>query len=391
LHVLLVHNYYQIPGGEDDVFLSEKALLEAHGHRTSTYVRNNSEIKSYSLIQKAALTLKTTWAWDSEAAFKELLEREKPELAHFHNTFPLISPAAYHACQNAGVPVVQTLHNARLLCPGSNYYRDGHICRDCLGKIIPWPGTLHGCYRDSRAQSAVATAMLGVHNLLGTFRGKVDSYIVSTDFYRHLFVEGGLPESKLFIKPHFVTDPGYAQRSDDYVLFVGRLAHEKGVNTLAEAWGRLPHVPLKVRGEGPLQSVMEDCARRNPNVELLPWLERNAYLDLIRGARFLVWPSVGYYETFGMVAILAFACGVPIIASRIGANAELVNEGETGVRFNPEDAPDLAAKVDWAWKNPEAMQAMGKRARAEYENKYTPERNYSALISIYERTLSHHS
>jgi len=167
MHLLLVHNYYQQPGGADDVFAREQALLEAHGHRTTAYIRRNDEIHQYSLLDKASLALRTTWAWDSHAEFKRLLGQAKPDLVHVHNTFPLISPSLYYACSEADVPVVQSLHNARLLCAGGNYYRDGRICMDCLGKKVPWPGTVHGCYHNSRAQTAVVSAMLAVHNLSG--------------------------------------------------------------------------------------------------------------------------------------------------------------------------------------------------------------------------------
>jgi glycosyltransferase involved in cell wall biosynthesis len=392
VHLLLVHNYYQQSGGEDDVFACERTLLEAYGHRTTAYVRKNDEISKYSLLDKASLALRTTWAWDSYAEFKRLLAEAKPDLVHVHNTFPLISPAVYYACAEAGIPVVQGLYNARLLCPGGNYYRDGRICKDCLGKTVPWPGALHGCYRKSRAQTAVVSAMLTVHNVRGTFHNKVDSYIVATEFYRKLFVEAGYPEGKLFVKPHFVeADPGVRPSSGDYALFIGRLSHEKGVNTLLPAWKQLTDVPLKVRGDGVLMPELVAAARENPAIEVLPRMDKPAYVDLVGRARFVVWPSVGYYETFGRVAIEAFAAGVPVLASNTGANAERVREGETGIRFKTEDPDDLAAKVRWAWEHPAEMKKMGLRARAEYERRFTPATNYGILMQIYQATLATHA
>jgi len=251
---------------------------------------------------------------------------------------------------------------------------------------------LHGCYRESRAQTAVIAAMLTVHNVRGTFHNKVDSYIVATEFYRKLFVEAGYAEGTLFVKPHFVeSDPGVRPHSGDYALFIGRLSHEKGVNTLLQAWKQLSDVPLKIRGDGDLKPAVVAAARENPAIELLPRMEKDSYADMIGRARFLVWPSVGYYETFGRVAIEAFAAGVPVVGSDCGANAELISEGETGVRFKAEDADDLAAKVRWAWEHPAEMKKMGMRARAEYERRFTPAANYEMLMQIYHTTLATHA
>jgi len=387
--LLLVHNYYREHGGEDDVFASERDLLQRHGHETVEYVRHNDEIRLYSPLRQASLALRTTWAWDSYAAFEDLLRRHRPALAHFHNTFPLISPAAYYACQRAGVPVVQTLHNARLLCPQSNYYRDGRICQDCFGKTIPWPGALHGCYRGSRAQSAVVAAMLGVHNRRRTFHKQVDAYIVGSEFYRGLFLQAGFPAERLHVKPHFVAhDPGVGAPNGGYALFVGRLAPEKGADLLLEAWNEVRDVPLKIRGDGTLEAKARAHAAQNPRIELLPRLAMDDYLALVRRARFLVWPSFGYYETFGRVAIEAFAAGVPVLASDVGANAELVRDGITGMHFRAGDARDLAVKVRWMWEHPQDTHAMGRSARAQYEREFTAERNYEILMQIYRTTLA---
>ena len=389
MRILLVHNQYQQHGGEDDVFACERDLLRQHGHEVVEYVRNSHEIENYSPLQKIRLGARATWAQDTYDDLTLLIKRERPVLAHFHNTFPFISPAAYYACQRGGVAVVQMLHNARLLCPGGNYYRDGRVCKDCLGKPTPWPGVLHGCYRHSRMQTAAAAAMLSVHNHRGTFRSQVDAYIAPTEFYRHLFVEAGFPAHTIHVKPHFVPhDPGVSQEQGSYALFIGRLADLKGADALAQAWEELHDIPLKVRGDGPLESMWRQQAAAHPNIELLPHLDYDAYFSLMRGARFLVWPSAGYYETFGRVAIEAFACGIPVIASNIGANAEVVHDGETGLHFESGDAADMARKVRWAWEHADEMRVMGARARAQYERDFRPERNYEMLIDIYQRALA---
>jgi glycosyltransferase involved in cell wall biosynthesis len=391
MKILSVHNSYQQHGGEDEVFASERDLLRSAGHEVVEYVRDNNEIRDYGIWKKATLGLRTVWAGDSAREVQELLKREKPHLAHFHNTFPLISPAAYSACQEAGIPVVQSLHNPRLICPAATLHRDGHVCEDCLGKTLPWPGVLHACYRNSRVQTGVVASMLMVHRYLNTWEKQVNTYLVPTDFYRRKFAEAGLPLRKIAIKPHSVApDPGQTQGVQEYALFVGRLAAEKGVVTLLKAWERLKSIPLKIRGDGPLESRVRERARDSSyRMELVPRLARKDLPVLLQGARFLVWPSEGYYETFGLVAVEAFACGVPVVASRIGVMAEIVEDGRTGLHFTPGAPQDLAAKIEWAWSHREAMSEMGRAARQEYEAKYTAERNYCRLIGIYRQALEH--
>ncbi|MGB9433329.1 MAG: glycosyltransferase, partial [Candidatus Acidiferrum sp.] len=315
MKILTVHNTYQLPGGEDEVFASERDMLRSAGHEVVEYVRSNDEISDYGLWNKATLSLRTVWAWDSVKELRALLRREKPQLAHFHNTFPLISPGVYSACQEAGIPVVQSLHNPRLICPAATLYRHGHVCEDCLEKMFPWPSVLHACYRNSRVQTGVVASMLMAHRYLNTWEKQVNAYIVFTNFYRQKFTDAGLPPKKISIKPHFVCpDPGQGQTIQNYALFVGRLAAEKGVVTLIEAWERSKSVPLKIRGDGPLQNRVQEHARvSNSRLELVPRLTRKDLVVLIQGARFLIWPSEGYYETFGLVAVEAFACGTPVV------------------------------------------------------------------------------
>jgi glycosyltransferase involved in cell wall biosynthesis len=389
LRVVVAHNYYQIPGGEDETLRRERELLRSEGHHVKEFIRRNSEITRTDILAKVTLAARTVWGGDSRRAMLAFLKEEKPDLVHFHNTFPLMSPSVYYACRDAGVPVVQTLHNARLFCPGGNLERKHRICEDCKGKKLAWPGVVHGCYRQSRIETGVVAAMLAVHWRLKTWEKMISVYIVSTPFYRRKFIEAGFPEEKLLLKPHFVEDPGVAHNDRGYALFVGRLSTEKGVQTLLRAWEKLGHIPLKIRGEGPLLPEVREVARKSRgSVEIAPRLDRKGLNDLMSGARFLIWPSQGYYETFGYVAVEAFSCGVPVIASRVGVAEEIVHDQCTGLHFTSGDPSDLAAKVEWAWSHPSEMNAMGRVARAEYEAKYTPERNYPMLIDIYRRALS---
>jgi glycosyltransferase involved in cell wall biosynthesis len=389
MRVLMAHNYYQRSGGEDAVFHSERALLERAGHQVITYERRNSEIAGYSLGRKLRCSCEAVWARRSFDAIGSILERERPDVVHFHNTLPLISPAAYYACREAGVPVVQTLHNYRLFCPAASPVRNGRACEDCLGAALSWPGVLHGCYRASRAQTAVVAALLAVHRRLGTWRERVDVYVALTRFAGRKFVQSGVPAERVVVKPNFVhPDPGEREAGGEHVLFVGRLSPAKGVRTLLEAWGRIGEIPLEIAGEGPLGKEVRTCVRLRglENVSVLGGLSHDSVLALMKRARFLVLPSE-WYEAFPLVIVEAFACGVPVIASRLGSMAEIVEDGCTGLHFAAGDSAALADRVAWAWANPDEMRRMGREARAEYECRYTAEQNYGALMAVYEKAM----
>lgn len=287
------------------------------------------------------------------------------------------------------MPVVQTLHNYRLICPNALFLREGKVCEDCLGKTIPYPALLHSCYRRSFAATAVTVAMLVFHRLLGTWRNQVDVYIALTEFARQKFIQGGLPAEKIVVKPNFIDpDPGERSSQGDYALFVGRLAVEKGVSNLLAAWQHLPDVPLKIAGDGPLldQLRAQSEALGLRQVEFLGRRDHDSVIDLMKGARFIVFPSV-YYEGFPVTIVEAFACGLPVIASRLGAMQEIIQHGRTGLHFTPADPQDLAQKVREAWSNPGLTLEMGHNARAEYDAKYTAERNYQMLMQIYQTAI----
>ncbi len=389
MRILVAHNYYLQPGGEDTEFLAETALLRAHGHEVTEYVERNERIAA---ANQLSIAVQTVWSWSSYRKILTAIRTARPEIAHFHNTFPLISPAAYYACRRSGIPVIQTLHNPRLVCPAASLYRDGRLCTDCVGRL-PWPGVLHRCFHNSRAQTLVVAAMLVTHRWLRTWDAVVSAYLVPTEFYRNLFVLGGLPAEKLVVKPNFVVasepDPAIARNNGKYALFVARLDPEKGVRTMLNAWRTLK-IPLKIRGSGQLEKESQRYVQEHglEHVQIVRRLSKADLWTLIGGARFLVWPSEGYYEAFGLSAVECYAVGIPVVASRIGVMTEIVRDGETGLLFNPGDPQDLAAKAQWLWDHPEESKRMGQNARREYELKYTPERNYQMLMSIYEKALA---
>jgi glycosyltransferase involved in cell wall biosynthesis len=388
MKIVVVHNAYQQPGGEDVVFQRERDLLRAAGHEVREYRRFNDEIKNYSIIRRISLMGRTIWASDSYRDLTALLRQHKPAIVHVHNAFPLISPSIFWACRNENVPVIQTLHNYRLLCAGGNFYRDGKPCEDCItGKF--WQGAVHGCYRNSRTQTATVALMLTVHHARKTWTRMVDRYIVLTAFSRSRYVEAGIPEDKIRVKPNFVDpDPGKRTDSGSYALFVGRLDLEKGVPTLLKAWLQMPHSrTLRIAGDGIYRPELEAFTKVYTNVEFMGWLHGPQVTQAMKGARFLVFPSE-WYENLPLAIIEAFACGVPVIASGLGAMQELVEHGRTGLLFRPGDVDDLARTMELAWERPEYMKRLGDQARAEYEAKYTAAANYRQLMAIYEEAIA---
>ncbi len=384
--ILLTHNLYRIHGGEDTAFNAEKTLLESKGHRVITFIEDNARLNGRNPLK----VLNMIWSRSAYRKIKHLIMDTKPDVAHFHNTFFMISPSAYYACKEEGVPVVQTLHNYRLICPGALLMRGGTACEDCVGKSVPWQGVLNACWRGSYIGTALVTSMLTLHRLLKTWQEKVDIYIALTEFAKKKFIEGGLPAEKIVVKPNFVyPDPGKGDHGGKYVLFVGRLSQEKGLPTLLRAWKNLKDIPIKIVGEGPLMSEIKSLAGREglDNLEFLGRKPREEVFRLMKDALMLVFPSE-CYESFPLAVAEAFATGLPVVASRLGAMAEIVEDGRTGLLFEAGNPEDLADKVRWGWENPERMKVMGIEARKEFEDKYTAEKNYEMLMEIYKLARS---
>lgn len=377
--VLLVHNSYQQRGGEDVVVEAERDLLRARGHDVLEYRISNHDTGQ---ISSAALAGRTFWAPDSQRFLSEALRHGRPDIVHVHNTFPLISPSILWASSQARIPTVQTLHNFRLLCPQAMFLRDGRICEDCLGRL-PLPAAIHGCYRGSRAQSLVTAAMLGAHRFLGTYQSKVTRFIALNQFCREKFVQGGLPEDRIDVKPNFADVQAPIETERKGILYVGRLSSEKGLDTLSAALEQLPDVVVDVVGAGPDGAKLAS----HPRVRMHGWQEPGEVRRRMAAAEVLVMPSL-CYETFAIVAVEAFASGLPVLASRLGSLAELIKDGETGLLFDAGSPIALANAMRWAHSHPEDMRKIGRNARTEYEKKYTPERNYALLMEIYERALS---
>jgi glycosyltransferase involved in cell wall biosynthesis len=322
MRILQVHTSYREAGGEDAVTRAERELLTAAGHEVVAFSARNP---SGAATAGASLAMS---AWNPLAAreLRRVAERLRPDIAHVHNTWYALSPSALPALATAGVPVVATLHNYRLLCANAMLFRDGHVCEDCVGSH-PWHGARHRCYRGSLVASTAAAGTIAVHRALGTWDRHVRLFLALNDFARDRFIRGGLPAHKVHVKPNFVRDPGPRPGPPSRartVLYVGRLSVEKGVGTLLDSWDAWgpSGFELVLIGDGPLRPAVE--RRAGPGMRLAGSLPREAVLGWMLRSRALVFPSV-LYEGQPMAVLEALACGLPVLASRLGGNAELLD------------------------------------------------------------------
>jgi glycosyltransferase involved in cell wall biosynthesis len=385
MKILVAHNFYKLAGGEDQCVAAEVALLRAHGHEVTQYLLSNDTIDG---MWRLPLAGRTIWSRQTIQDMRRLIRADRPQVAHFHNTFPLMSPAAYYAAHAEGVAVVQTLHNFRLVCVNALLFRDGKPCEDCLGKTTSWRGVAHGCYHHSSAESAVVAAMLATHRCLGTWRHAVDAYIALSEFSRRKFIEGGLPPHRIAVKPNFAyPEPGIGAGQGGYALYVGRLSEEKGVQTLLGAWSSLADtMVLKIVGDGPLGEAVREAAARNASIHWLQSLSHERVYDLMGAAALLVLPSQCYEGALPRVVIEAFAKGTPVVVPGHGAMADIV-DGRNGLCFAAGDAEDLAAKIRQLYSDASALKRMRVAARETFDRNFTAEVNHEALMAIYGRAI----
>ena len=385
MRVLMVHNRYQQRGGEDAVVSSEANLLAANGIDVETLIEDNDSITG--LKGKIDASVSVFYGVRSQKRVSALLTRFKPDVVHVHNWFPTVSPAIFWTCKRAGIPVVNTLHNYRLLCVNATLFRNGGVCEDCIGSRLRAPGVIHKCYRGSRAGSAVATAGMLAHWTAGTWQHAVDRFIALSAFAKNKLVQGGLPEAKIVVKPNFVDpDPGPKAGGLGYYLFVGRLTEEKGIRTLIECWRRGPDLPiLRILGGGPLEDEVREAAASMTNVEWLGSKSADEVSDMMGSAEAILCPSL-WYEGMPRVVIEAMAVGTPVIASRLGSYPEMIEDGVSGVLFESNDADALRRRI-LDLEERRALAGMRQAARRKFESEYTGPRNLNLLLDIYRGVL----
>ncbi len=387
MRVAMLYNNYTRLGGEELSTAGEIALLREHGVEVIEYARHNRDTLAQGALRRAGTMAASAFNRQVYEQVRELMLRTRPEVAHVQNFWFSLSPSVLSACHAAGVPTVLTLRNYRLMCLNGLFLREGKVCERCLGGST-LPGVLLRCYNHSALQSALVHRMVSRNRRRGTWDRDVDLFVSLTEFARAKYLEGGLPAGRLAVKPNFIPDPGPDPEGDPGqgrgAVFIGRLSESKGIGVVQRAWTELPGLELEVVGDGPARRPLEEFIARHGlrGVTLAGQRTPQQCLEAIRRASFLVMAS-NWYETFGRVIVEAFACGRPVVASRLGTATELVEEGRTGLLFEPGDPRDLARQARWMAEHPAECRRMGREARREYERKFTPEINFQLLIELY--------
>ena len=384
--ILLVHNYYKIPGGEDTVVNNEKCLLEENGHRVFLYTRSNKEMEDISALQKLFLPFSSIFSLRTYKEIRKFIKKENIDLVHVHNTLTLISPSVYYAAFSCGVPVVQTMHNFRLLCPAATFVRNGRICEDCVDQGLGC-AVRYGCYRDSRVQTLVSAAILKLHRMLGTYRKLF--YICLTEFNKEKLLllnqkgKNVVKEQNLFVKSNFIWRPERKEREKkDQYVYVGRLDVIKGVRFLLETWRDLPDKKLVICGSGPEEAWIKKYIQDNQmsQIECLGQLTHEEVLNVIGESKALVMPTL-WYEGQGLVLLESYAVGTPVLASDLGNVGNIVIPGVTGFHFEPGNSESLKEAI----KKLETQKKWD--TKSVYERYYAPEGNYEKLKQIYDYAI----
>nr|WP_254207727.1 glycosyltransferase family 4 protein [Paenibacillus sp. AK121] len=387
--VLIIHNFYQQSGGEDKVVEQESAMLRSRGIETEHYYVHNDSIQSKGLANMAKLAVEATWSFPEFKRIKELLLRVKPDVVHVHNFFPVISPSVYHACERLRIPVVQTLHNYRLICPAATFMRGNEVCEKCLhGTLLH--SIRHGCYRGSQLQTIPVAAMIKFNELIGTWQHKVSRYIALTEFARDKFAESGIPLDRIAVKPNFVhhqTVKAKYDPNDRYLLFVGRISAEKGVRNLLQAWSQLEDrggLRLVIIGDGPEKAELA-AAHQQEDIRFLGKQDGDTVLDCMSRAMYVMVPSI-WYEGFPMTIVESYSVGTPVLCSRIGALEEVVEDGVTGFHFQHDDLENIKTVIRRAVAY-ENYAAMRQKVAQNYAAHYTEEVNVKQLLAIYSEAM----
>jgi glycosyltransferase involved in cell wall biosynthesis len=379
MKILIVHNFYRQPGGEDVVFREEVRLLRDAGHEVVTMTADNDEVVGGGSFRDG---IRSVWNRGFAARVDETVRRHGSEVAHFHNTLPVVSPASLRAARGAGAAVVATLHNYRLVCPSATLFRDGQVCESCLKTSFPWRGVALGCYRGSKLATAAVGVTTLAHRALGTWRNKVDRFVVLTEFAKGKFASAGIPESKIVVKPNFVTRLDVPGGTRDSVLFVGRLSAEKGIETLLRAAEFAPDLSFRIAGDGPLANKVRACANELSNVTWLGACTREQIAAELGRAVCLAFPSQ-WYEGMPMTILEAFSAGVPVVASRCGAIPEIVHDEQTGLLVPTGDAKSLARAARRMQQMPSLREELSRGALLAYESLYRPSLNLQMLEQVY--------
>jgi glycosyltransferase involved in cell wall biosynthesis len=386
MRILVIHNRYTQYGGEDAVFETETELLCRHNHFVERVIFDSQIVKSF--FAKCLAMFRMFYNPEGARLLSRKIESFRPDIIHVHNFFPVASPSIFFVARRYGIPIVATLHNYRLVCPSAMLYHKHHVYEKSLRSVFPLSSICRGVYRNSVLQTAMIALMTTIHHWLGTWKNKVDRYVILTQFAKSKFNASALhiPEEKFVIKPNFVMDFGNGKLNrEDFFLFVGRLSEEKGIEVLLKAT-HLQSFKLKIIGDGPFKEMVEQCAKNNPNIEYHGFQNKQVIIETMKKAKALIFPSI-WYEGLPMTIIESFSTGTPVIASRLGGMQEVVTNDFNGLHFEAGNEKDLINKINTLAERTAELKDFSNNARRTYLEKYTPDKNYMQLTAIYEQAI----
>lgn len=406
MKIMQVNKFWRVRGGSERYVFELSRMLADRGHEIIPFAMEDpaNEPSRYSTLFVSPVELSDPYRmplWKRIGTAKRILhsresasriailsDLSEPDVAHLHNIYHHLSPSILKPLVERGIGVVMTIHDYKLLCPALRYYNDGQVCEKC--HPLHYASCISGrCVHGSRAASALCALEMFVHDATKAYTGRIDRFIAPSRFVAGKLLERGLPSEQVAVIPNFVDPERWTPGKDgdgDYVLFSGRLSHEKGVETLVRAMAGLPKIPLKIVGSGMLETSARELARElgATNIEFTGFKSEKEVRRLVRESRFICTPSE-WYENAPMSVLEAFACGKPAVASRIGGIPEMVREGETGLLAKAGDVTDLRDVISRFWEQPELVREMGGNARTLAETDYSPATHYDKIISTYKQ------
>lgn len=388
MKILLVHNYYKIPGGEDTVVENEKKMLQKQGNEVFLYSRKNAEMDEFSKIQKLGLPFMTIFNLKTYRDIKKILVENSIDIVHVHNTLNLISPSVYYAAIQQKIPVVQTIHNFRMQCPAATFYRNDRICEECMENGFSC-AVKHKCYRNNRLQTVACVMTTKMHRCLGIYR-KIN-YICLTEFNKEKLLQLNkkrkkniVDPSKVFVKPNMTFIPEKKEESnrEDFYLYAGRVEKIKGIELLIEAFEKMPEKKLIIAGTG---IQLEDYKRtvsekKIKNISFMGFVDKQQLQKLMEKAKALIVPSQ-WYEGFPMTIVEAFAQKTPVIGADIGNLHSIIEEGINGWKFCYDSSEALIEKVE------ECQHTPAGKLEVVCDKSFFPEGNYAVLMQIYKKII----
>ncbi len=354
----------------------EIELLRSRGHQVEVEYWDNHDLTAWKLVKTG---LNCAGSQESKKRAAAILQKNQPDLCHVHNFFPQITPTVYDACIEARVPVVQTLHNYRILCANALFLRAGRPCELCLTGSV-WNGVVHACYRNSTLATIPVANMIQTQRKKDAWNQRVNHFVALTEFAREKFLQGGLRPEKVSLRRNYSEDLGLGSQSGGYAIYLGRVSAEKGLITLVNSWQE-NYPQLKIVGDGDIPLPLAD----KKNIEVIKRLPRNEALQLLKGARFSILPTECYEGGTPSALIESLCVGTPILASRIGGIPEVIQDGVAGYLFSPGSVESLQKAVEGFLANSGQEIEFRRRARLVYAEHFTLDRAYADLMSIYQK------